>query len=264
MRFAHISDLHFTLNVADYSILRSNLSEAIGMLVEDIKSIEYHLDFVALTGDLTQIGDLESYKELKLLLDLLNIPVFVVPGNHDEPVALGKIFNNGDAKKEDRFVDYAINHKGVQLLGLNTQIVGEDHGELSDRQLSWIKEKLGNKRFTRNIIFMHHSPFLTGFSGYDETIKLAGRDVFGNIIQNTQSKIIILSGHVHKPYQAVWCGANCYIAGGPCFQLGSAEPFGIGEQKILDEPYAYFVHSIQDDDSHVLSTRYVDLNKTNS
>ncbi|MFT6329751.1 MAG: 3',5'-cyclic AMP phosphodiesterase CpdA [Bermanella sp.] len=263
MRFAHISDLHLSVNVDDFSLLRSDLVETIKFVVDDIKSIEKHLDFVAITGDLTQIGDLESYKKLKELLEKLEIPVFLVPGNHDEPRALGEVFNRGKTKQMQDFKDYCIDFNGIQLLGVNTRCYGKDHGKLSNVQLSWIEEKLSNQAFSRNIIFMHHSPFLTGFSGYDETIQLLGRDAFGNSIEKSHSQIIILSGHIHKPFQAVWRGANCYIAGGPCFQLGSAAPFGEGEQEVLNEPYCYFVHSILEDNSHVVSTRYVNLDNHN-
>lgn len=259
MRFVHISDLHYTVNIKNHSSSRSNLIEALRLIIDDIKSIENHLDFVAITGDLTEIGDLESYKQLKILLNILDIPIFVVPGNHDEPMAFGEIFNQNGAEQGRGFTDYCINLNGVQLLGMNTQIIGQAQGKLSDTQLSWIEEKLSDHKFSRNIIFMHHPAFLTGFSGYDETILLSGREALGNIIERSTSKIIILSGHIHKPFQAVWRGANCYIAGGPCFQLGNAVPFGNGQQEILDEPYAYFVHSIDDNDSHVVSTRYVNL-----
>jgi len=263
MRFVHISDLHFCLNISDFPILRKNLIVALKMLVEDIKSIEEHLDFVAITGDLTQIGDLSSYKQLKDLLDVLSIPVYVVPGNHDDPMALGEVFKYNDTQHINGFSDYHIDINGVRLLGINSQILGEDVGKLSGLQLAWIKGKLESRKFSRHIILMHHPPFVTGFSGYDETIQLSGRIAFGDVIEKTSSKIIILSGHIHKPFQAVWRGANCYIAGAPCFQLGNAVPFGTGQQEIMNEPYAYYIHSIDDDDSHVVSTRYVNFDYRN-
>jgi Icc protein len=263
MRFVHISDLHFFVKVSNYPMLRKNLILALKMLVDDIKSIEEHLDFVAITGDLTQIGDLNSYSQLKILLDILNIPVYVVPGNHDDPMLLADVFNDGAVQHVNGFSDYCIDVNGAQLLGINSQIIGKERGELSELQLSWIKEKLESKKFSRHIILMHHPPFLTGFSGYDETIQLSGRIVLGDMVENSPSKIIILSGHIHKPFQAVWRGANCYIAGAPCFQLGNAVPFGIGQQEIVDEPYAYYIHSIHKDDSHVVSTRYLNLDNQN-
>jgi len=264
MRFVHISDLHFSVNVSDFPMLRKNLVVALKMLVDDIKSIEEHLDFVTITGDLAQIGDFNSYKQLKKLLNMLSIPVYVVPGNHDDPMALGEVFNDDDVQHINGFSDYCIDVNGVQLLGINSQILGKEPGKLSELQLSWIEEKLENTNYSRHIILMHHPPFLTGFSGYDETIQLSGRIALGDIIENSSSKIIILSGHIHKPFQAVWRGANCYIAGAPCFQLGNAVPFGVGQQEIVDEPYAYYIHSIHEDDSHVVSTRYLNFDNQNS
>ncbi len=50
MRFAHVSDFHFTNSPQDSPVVRNDVIEAIDTLVADLLSIENYLDFIAITG----------------------------------------------------------------------------------------------------------------------------------------------------------------------------------------------------------------------
>lgn len=77
-KFAWMSDLHYQ---------RGNLSaSSIMECVRDINALkgsEDAPDFVLATGDLTDFGLDTQLEELKVLLDSLNIPYYVLSGNHD-------------------------------------------------------------------------------------------------------------------------------------------------------------------------------------
>ena len=259
MKFAHLSDIHFTIHPQDYPMIRSNLHDALSLLVDDLSRIEKHIDFISITGDLTQVGDLDSCRGLKTLLDRLTIPVYVVPGNHDLRGPFRDVFGASNIETSDAALDYAYSFGKVQVLGFDTMIEGEVSGRISETQLARLQINLNSEAFSHTVVSMHHPPFPTKHSDFDAMGLMEGVDELGAMIGSAKSKVILLCGHVHRPYQAVWNGANCYISGGPPFQIGSSFCFGDSELDVVDEPYAYFIHSIDQRGDHVVGTRYVEL-----
>ncbi len=64
MRFAHVSDFHFPSSPQDSPVVRNDVIEAIDTLVADLLSIENYLDFIAITGDLAESGDMDTYRKI--------------------------------------------------------------------------------------------------------------------------------------------------------------------------------------------------------
>ncbi|MFK7996397.1 MAG: metallophosphoesterase, partial [Granulosicoccus sp.] len=79
LQFAHLSDFHFTCSPGKFSDLRTDLLKRLQAIVDDLCGIETYLDFIAITGDLTEDGKLESYQGLKELLSVISVPVLVIP-----------------------------------------------------------------------------------------------------------------------------------------------------------------------------------------
>jgi len=72
MKIAHLSDLHFG---------RINQPSIIETIVRDVNGNE--VDLVVISGDSTQRARHREFKKLLVLLDALEAPALVVPGNHD-------------------------------------------------------------------------------------------------------------------------------------------------------------------------------------
>lgn len=73
LRFAHITDTHIGSNLSDEDLLRT---------VTDINA-QPDISFVLLSGDVTEFGSDEELHQAKAIMDQLNKPWYVVPGNHD-------------------------------------------------------------------------------------------------------------------------------------------------------------------------------------
>src|SRR5688500_18413513 len=74
-RFAFISDTH--IGSPD-----GKAEEDLRRTVEDINK-QTGIAFVVLTGDITELGTDDEIRRAKELLDLLKIPYYIIPGNHD-------------------------------------------------------------------------------------------------------------------------------------------------------------------------------------
>lgn len=79
LNFAVLSDLHV-------SGASSNAASDLRACIKDINSMQDGvdpLDFVIVTGDLTDFGSDSQIRVVKSMLDTLAIPYYTVPGNHD-------------------------------------------------------------------------------------------------------------------------------------------------------------------------------------
>jgi predicted MPP superfamily phosphohydrolase len=103
-RFAFISDTHI-------GSPNGGAEEDLRRTVADINQME-GIDFVVITGDITELGTDAEIKLAKQILDELKVPYYIIPGNHDSGwsesggVTFGKIFGN------DKFI---FEHNGIVL-----------------------------------------------------------------------------------------------------------------------------------------------------
>ena len=105
-RFAFISDTHI-------GSPNGGAEEDLRRTVADINSMS-DVDFVVITGDITELGTDAELKLAKEILDGLKIPYYIIPGNHDtgwsESGGLGftKVFGY------DKFF---FEHNGIHFIG---------------------------------------------------------------------------------------------------------------------------------------------------
>lgn len=85
MLIAQITDSHIVPKGTHWknepeTEIASRLSRAIDFL----NSLNPRPDVVIFTGDAVDEGDLKSYQYFRELIEPLKIPLFVIPGNHDD------------------------------------------------------------------------------------------------------------------------------------------------------------------------------------
>lgn len=72
-KFAHVSDTHIGSHNADEDLRRT---------VHNI-NVDSTLQFVIISGDITDFGSDSEFMLAKQILDSLNKPWYIIPGNHD-------------------------------------------------------------------------------------------------------------------------------------------------------------------------------------
>lgn len=173
-RFAIASDLHIALphTIWDHPS-RFHLVEvsipALELVLEHLGQLD--LDFLLLPGDLTQHGEWENHTWLETRLSQLPYPVYVIPGNHDVPVAVS---DGGRASLADfpyfyRKFGYENPEQiyysreilpGVRLIGLNSNQFdtnGQQVGRLDIPQLLWLEETLATAQEEVILVTVHHN-----------------------------------------------------------------------------------------------------------
>ncbi len=205
MIIAQITDLHVRPEgLLAYERVSTNrmLKEALGHLNE----MRPRPDVVIATGDLADRGLAEEYALLADMLGELEMPVFLVPGNHDDRAALALAFpGHGYLPRAGGFLHYAIEDYPVRLIGLDTVVPGEAGGLLCVERLAWFAARLAEAPARPTLVFMHHPPFASGVKHMD-AIGLAGSEGFAAIVRQHPEIERILCGHLHRPIQMRWHG----------------------------------------------------------
>jgi len=218
MLIAHISDLHIVAKGANaYGKVPTavNLSRC----VDHINQLQPAADLVLVTGDITYAGLPEEARLAAELLEKLNAPYYVIPGNHDERTILRAAFKVRDCPSiEGDFINYTIDGFPLSFIALDTTVPGEPGGKICPDRAAWLEEQLKKIGGQPTIIFMHHPPVKCGVLETDED-GFAGADLLGDIVERHPNIERILCGHIHLTTHIRWRGTVISTAASMGLQL---------------------------------------------
>lgn len=151
-RFAQLTDIHL-------SPKNPNPTEDLLCSIAQINATD-SLDFVLVTGDLTEEGDRATLEKAKSCLDLLKVPYYVIMGNHETKwsdsgfTAFGEIFGG------ERF---QFEHKGFLFLGFNTgPLMRMAYGHVAPQDIRWLTEEMERAGKEKPVILVTHYPLMDG------------------------------------------------------------------------------------------------------
>lgn len=221
MLIAQISDLH--VHDADAAI--DSLVDANATLADAVHYLTTMVprpDVVVATGDLTDDGTPTQYAVLRELLAPLDVPLYLVPGNHDERAPLVDAFPDHTYLPRDGGpLNYVIDDHNVRLVGIDSTHLGHHDGELTDAELAWLDDTLAARPDAPTLAFLHHPPFDTGVWWMDCVgIPLEQRAAFEAVIRRHPQVRHVVSGHIHRPVQTLWGTTMVSVAPSTAHQVG--------------------------------------------
>jgi outer membrane protein assembly factor BamB/predicted phosphodiesterase len=176
-RFAFLSDTHI-------GSPNGSAEEDLRRTVRDINAMT-DIVFVVITGDITELGTNEEIKRAKQILDSLDIPYYIIPGNHDTGwsesggVMFSKVFGN------DKF---SFEYNGIRFLGCASgPYVRMSDGHVPRSAINWLDKEIDNLKPQQPVIFLNHYPIDNGLDNWYEITDRLRK-------QNTWA---ILCGHGH-------------------------------------------------------------------
>ena len=214
MLIAQVTDTHIKA-AGRLAYRQVDSAERLRNCVAHLNALDPRPDIVLLTGDLVDLGRPEEYALLREILAPLRMPLYAIPGNHDERGALRAAFADQHyLRQEAEFVQYVVEDYPLRLIGLDTVIPGEQGGELCAKRLAWLDEQLARAPGRPTALFMHHPPFVTGLANMDWQNCRNG-DALGALVERHRQVVRILCGHVHRPIHLHWHGVTASIAPSP-------------------------------------------------
>ena len=196
MIIAQISDTHIVPGDAsadpqDAVVIHLNRA------VDHLLHLPARPDVVLITGDCVNGGSPAEYQRFRRLIAPLTMPVYIIPGNHDDRVPMAALFGSQGSMPLAGFVQYVVDTWPVRLIALDTNVPGKGEGYLCAERLAWLEQRLAEAPERPTLIFMHHPPFPTGLAPLD-MIGLTNADMLGAVIARHPQVERIVAGHVHS------------------------------------------------------------------
>ena len=147
-KFAFVTDVHV-------GSPNGSAEEDLRRTVRDINS-QTDIAFVLLTGDITEMGTNNEIQLAKSILDSLQVPWYIIPGNHDT----GWSESGGDTFKNIFGADkFSFNYNGVQFIGCASgPYVRMSDGHVPRSAVNWLNEELKKLGSNTPLIMVNHYP----------------------------------------------------------------------------------------------------------
>ena len=191
-RILHISDLHFGRNVAPEPL------DALARLIEEVQP-----QLVVASGDLTHRGLRAQHERAAEFLRALELPLLVIPGNHDIPYTFPKRFTQPWAEFERQWETTEPVHRsdGIVVAGLNSvRPWRHQSGRVQSRQVERVAEVLADAPDgALRVVALHHH--LLGAPWRSRKKPVAKRNLVLAALEEAGAELI-LAGHIHQSTMA--------------------------------------------------------------
>lgn len=213
VRLLHVTDPHLFGNEAQtiYGVrtaesLRRVLAEALQPSVPPPHAI-------VVTGDIADDHTPEAYRVFRRALEPYGLPVFCLPGNHDEPALMPSL----------------VGHSGFQYGGtadfgawgavfLETHLHGRPEGRVERGELDRLERELDRMGERPVVVFLHHPPLPVG-SAWLDAVGLTNADQLLEVLARHGTVRLVLGGHVHQAFEQRHAGTLVLATPSTCAQF---------------------------------------------
>ena len=201
---AHLSDPHLDGSEEARDRLRR--------ITAYLKGFRRPVDVILVTGDLADHGLEAEYAELAAELKL-DMPVLVLPGNHDVSAPLRAALSPlVDSPGEGHPVHQVRDVGAARFVLLDTTVPGENHGLLPEESLAWLDGVLREPFDGPLFVAFHQPPFNLHHPTMDQWM-LRTREPFAAVLEG-KPVTALFAGHVHNAIAATFAGIPLRVAPG--------------------------------------------------
>lgn len=188
--------------------------------VSSVLRLRQRAQAVVITGDLTDFGRAAEYAHLADLLAPLDMPVYLLPGNHDDRDQMRRSFPDHDwLGQEGEFIQYSVRVGKLRLIALDTSEPGKSHGTLDRQRLDWLEQELQARKDEAVVIAMHHPPFRTLIGHMDDIGLVQGAAELEAIVARHPNVERVICGHLHRAIDVRFGGTIACTTPAPAHQV---------------------------------------------
>lgn len=241
---AQLSDPHIGADWAG-----GDPTAAFASAIETLLSMPVRLDALLVSGDLSEHATDAEYEQVREYLAPLSVPVYALPGNHDDRATLRRHF--GLPGSADEPVQYSADLGPIRLVVVDTTIPVEVPGALDAERLGWLDAELSAAPEMPTLVAMHHPAHRTGIPAWDE-FGLAREDqtAFVEVVARHPQVQRVVAGHFHRTITAELAGRPALIVPSTYAQLRLSFD---STAEFVHEPPGFAIHAVVDGEvvSHI-------------
>ena len=199
LTFLHISDTHISAD-PEYRPRHpaQHPNRGVESLLKTIGGLSFPVDFILHTGDVCAEPEAENYHRAREMLDRLEQPLYLLPGNHDSPRMMRDMLADGE-RRQVLGDDYRIIN-GYHLITVD--ISGADDPltpTLPDGQIDHFAAQLSRTQGAPILVAAHH-PFLrTGVPWIDDEARIQNGERLHELLAAQRERVAgVFFGHIHQ------------------------------------------------------------------
>ncbi len=170
-------------------------------------------DAILVTGDIADDHTAAAYANFRRALQPYGLPVYCLPGNHDEPGLMTGLVNS------DGFQYGGTAEFGAwSAVFIDTHVHGRPEGRVIPAELARLEAALTSFGERPVLVCLHHPPLPVG-SAWLDGVGLRNASEFLAVIERHPAVRVVLGGHVHQSFEQVQRGVLMLATPSTCAQF---------------------------------------------
>lgn len=220
---AQLSDTHFDSHAHN--------AERVERVMAYLADLPRRPDAILVTGDITDSGKAEEFEQARAAL-VADVPVWVLPGNHDDRANLREVLLGEPPSYEP--INQALRLDGLTVALLDSTVPGESGGELSADTYAWLAELLRDTPADTAVLLALHHPPMPMYSTVVDPIRLANPDRLEQIVAADDRILGVVTGHMHSMATTLFGGRQLVVAPSVASLIGGQWEVGSPGQVPID------------------------------
>lgn len=192
LRLAQLSDCHVSADPAT-SYRGQSADENLASVVRSV--MEWSADAILLTGDVSEDASPESYRRVGERLSECGLPVWALPGNHDDPDVMAGFFEVGPWRQPR-----CMEMENWRIVLLDSTERGRISGVLDSAHLEWLRNDVAASPDSNYLLALHHQPLPVGAPWIDR-YRLETPGPLLEMAEQADNIRCIVWGHIHHEFQ---------------------------------------------------------------
>jgi 3',5'-cyclic-AMP phosphodiesterase len=218
IRLVQITDTHI---FADDSARFDGVDtgQSLADVIAQVNKEQHAADLVVVTGDLVDDAHVVAYEKLHGHLLDLKLPVFCLPGNHDDAGLMHTLLNRDNVQTSK-----LIKVGAWRVVLLDSCLDNSHSGELKAQELAYLEHSLIEAEGKFVLICLHHPPVSVA-SQWMDAMMLRNPDALFSVVDRYRTVRALVWGHIHQVFRKKRKQVQLYGSPSSCVQFkpGSSE-----------------------------------------
>ena len=210
-KIIQITDLHLCEDKTHVSF-DINTFDSAKKMIEHIHESEADSDLIVISGDISDDGSESSYSHLTEIVSPIEIPFYLMPGNHDSVEKIREFSRHKNLNSK-----LYLEENPWFIFMFNTKKDDSPNGYLKNDEIEIFKKVLDENKEKYFMVFLHHHPVKIGSPSMDKMV-IENAELLLDVIKNTESVHGVSWGHVHNVYETQLNNAQLFSTPSTCYQ----------------------------------------------